>query len=98
MATLCAAADWRSRRARLLARSVPTLGEVLAAHAKTLYVLSPNPTTVSGVTWAAVNRYLPPRASKTAAGCTGAAAELAKPAETAGLHPLLRWMDKVLSR
>ncbi|MCE2657326.1 MAG: TonB-dependent receptor [Rubrivivax sp.] len=34
-------------------------GEVLAAHAKTLYVLSPNPTTVSGVTWAAVNRYLP---------------------------------------
>jgi hypothetical protein len=31
MATLCAAADWRSRRARLLARSVPTLGEVIAA-------------------------------------------------------------------
>jgi 2-methylcitrate dehydratase len=31
MATLCAAADWRARRARLLAKSVPTLGEVLAA-------------------------------------------------------------------
>lgn len=31
MATLCAAADWRARRARLMAKSVPTLGEVLAA-------------------------------------------------------------------
>ncbi|MEZ5459976.1 MAG: hypothetical protein R3E65_11925 [Steroidobacteraceae bacterium] len=31
MAALCAAADWRARRARLLAREVPTLGEVLAA-------------------------------------------------------------------
>jgi hypothetical protein len=48
--------------------------------------------------YAPVNRYLPPRAGKTAVGCTGAAAELAKTAETAGLHPLLRWMDKVLSR
>jgi hypothetical protein len=48
--------------------------------------------------YAPVNRYLPPRAGKTAVGCTGAAAELAKTAETVGLHPLLRWMDKVLSR
>jgi Fe-S-cluster-containing dehydrogenase component len=48
--------------------------------------------------YAPVNRYLPPRAGKNAVGCTGANAELAKPAETAGLHPLLRWMDKVLSR
>lgn len=31
MAALCAAADWRARRARLLAREVPTLGDVLAA-------------------------------------------------------------------
>ncbi len=34
-------------------------GEVLVSRAQTLYVLSPNPTTVSGVTWAAVNSYLP---------------------------------------
>ncbi|MBL8329738.1 MAG: TonB-dependent receptor [Rubrivivax sp.] len=34
-------------------------GEVLAAHAKTLYVLSPNPTSVTGITWGAINRYLP---------------------------------------
>ena len=33
--------------------------EVLAARAKTLYVLSPNPTTVGGVTFAAINPYLP---------------------------------------
>ena len=48
--------------------------------------------------YAPVNRYLPPRAAKTSVGCTGAKAELEKPVETAGLHPLLRWMDKVLSR
>ena len=48
--------------------------------------------------YAPVNRYLPPRAAKTAVGCTGAKAELDRPAETAGVHPLLRWMDKVLSR
>jgi iron complex outermembrane receptor protein len=33
--------------------------EVMAARAETLYVLSPNPTGVTGVTWAAVNPYLP---------------------------------------
>jgi Fe-S-cluster-containing dehydrogenase component len=48
--------------------------------------------------YAPVNRYLPPRPAKTAVGCTGAKAELDRPAETAGLHPLLRWMDKMLSR
>ena len=48
--------------------------------------------------YAPVNRYLPPRAAKTSVGCTGAKAELEKPVENAGLHPLLRWMDKVLSR
>ncbi|MBL8834213.1 MAG: 4Fe-4S dicluster domain-containing protein [Rhodospirillales bacterium] len=48
--------------------------------------------------YAPVNRYLPPRAAKTAVGCTGAKAELDRPADAAVLHPLLRWMDKVLSR
>ena len=33
--------------------------EVMAARAKTLYVLSPNPTTVGGVGFAAINPYLP---------------------------------------
>lgn len=48
--------------------------------------------------YAPVNRYLPPRPAKSAAGCTGAKAELDRPADAAGLHPLLRWMDKMLSR
>jgi iron complex outermembrane recepter protein len=49
-----------------LGRGVLALGggrqlfaEALLAEAKTLYVLSPNPTTVSGVTWSAINPYLP---------------------------------------
>ena len=49
-----------------LGRGVLALGggkqlfaEALMAEAKTLYVLSPNPTTVSGVTWSAINPYLP---------------------------------------
>ncbi len=49
-----------------LGRGVLALGsghqlfaEALLASAKTLYVLSPNPTTVSGVSWSAINRYLP---------------------------------------
>lgn len=33
--------------------------EALVSRTKTLYVLSPNPTTVSGVTWGAINAYLP---------------------------------------
>jgi iron complex outermembrane recepter protein len=33
--------------------------ELLLARAETTYVLSPNPTTLSGVTWDAVNRFLP---------------------------------------
>jgi len=33
--------------------------EVMLARAKSLYVLSPNPTTISGVNWAAINQYLP---------------------------------------
>jgi Fe-S-cluster-containing dehydrogenase component len=48
--------------------------------------------------YAPVNRYLPPRPAKTAPGCTGAKAQLDRPADAAGLHPLLRWMDKMLSR
>jgi iron complex outermembrane receptor protein len=39
--------------------STRAFAEVLAARAKTLYVLSPNPTTFSGITWNAVNRFLP---------------------------------------
>lgn len=34
-------------------------GEALLSQAKTLYVLSPNPTTVTGVSWATLNRFLP---------------------------------------
>jgi iron complex outermembrane receptor protein len=39
--------------------STQAFAEVLAARAKTLYVLSPNPTTVTGVSWASINAYLP---------------------------------------
>lgn len=49
-----------------LGRGVLSLGggrqlfaEALLAEAKTLYVLSPNPTTVGGVGWSAINPYLP---------------------------------------
>jgi iron complex outermembrane receptor protein len=55
-----------SDKVSFLGRGVLALGgghrlvaEALMAEAKTLYVLSPNPTTVTGVTWAAINRYLP---------------------------------------
>jgi Fe-S-cluster-containing dehydrogenase component len=48
--------------------------------------------------YAPVNRYLPPRPAKTRAGCTGAKAELDRPADLQGAHPLLRWMDRLLSR
>ncbi len=34
-------------------------GEAMYAKAESLYVLSPNPTSVTGVTWSAVNQYLP---------------------------------------
>jgi hypothetical protein len=43
-----------------------------------------------------VNRYLPPRPGKTAAGCTGAPAAITPTDD--GMHPILRWMDRVLSR
>jgi iron complex outermembrane receptor protein len=39
--------------------STQAFAELMSARAKTLYVLSPNPTTVSGVTWSAINGYLP---------------------------------------
>jgi iron complex outermembrane receptor protein len=55
-----------SDKVSFLGRGVLSLGggrqlfaEALLAEAKTLYVLSPNPTTVSGVTWSAINPYLP---------------------------------------
>jgi Fe-S-cluster-containing dehydrogenase component len=46
--------------------------------------------------YAPVNKYLPPRPRQTAAGCTGAGAEL-RPADDSG-NPFLRWIDRVLSR
>ena len=42
-----------------LSADTQIFAEALLARAETLYVLSPNPTTVTGVTWAAVNQYLP---------------------------------------
>jgi Fe-S-cluster-containing dehydrogenase component len=45
------------------------------------------------------NKYLPPRSRQDRAGCTGAAAALADaPANGDIANPLLRWIDKVLSR
>jgi Fe-S-cluster-containing dehydrogenase component len=44
-----------------------------------------------------VNRYLPPRRARTQAGCTGAPTAL-EPVSDDGLHPVLRWIDRVLSR
>jgi Fe-S-cluster-containing dehydrogenase component len=48
--------------------------------------------------YAPVNKYLPPRPSQTGAGCTGAGAELDAPANGAIANPLLRWVDRILSR
>jgi sulfite dehydrogenase (quinone) subunit SoeB len=45
-----------------------------------------------------VNRYLPPRPRKSAAGCTGAPAELPAPPPAPDGNPFLRWIDRVLSR
>jgi Fe-S-cluster-containing dehydrogenase component len=47
-----------------------------------------------------VNKYLPPRPRQTRAGATGAPAALTAPAhDTAeGVNPVLRWLDRVLSR
>jgi hypothetical protein len=45
-----------------------------------------------------VNRYLPPRPRKNSAGCTGAPAALAAPNAGAEANPLLRWIDRMLSR
>jgi len=44
-----------------------------------------------------VNRYLPPRPGRNRAGTTGAKAEL-EPAAASDVHPVLRWIDRVLSR
>ncbi len=56
----------KSDKASVLGRGVFALGgghqlfgEALLSRAETLYVLSPNPTTVSGVSWASINPYLP---------------------------------------
>lgn len=55
-----------SDKTSFLGRAVWSLGggrqvfaEAMMAESRTLYVLSPNPTTVSGVTWSAINGYLP---------------------------------------
>jgi Fe-S-cluster-containing dehydrogenase component len=45
-----------------------------------------------------VNRYLPPRPRKTEAGCTGAPAALEPKLDPNAMHPVLRWVDKFLSR
>ncbi len=55
-----------AQKTSLLTRGVVDVGgghqlfaELLMARAQTTYVQSPNPTTLSGVTWAAVNPFLP---------------------------------------
>jgi len=45
-----------------------------------------------------VNKYLPPRARREQAGDTGAPAALDDAVDTAALPPLLRWLDRALSR
>ncbi len=45
-----------------------------------------------------VNRYLPPRPKKNS-GCSGSAKEALEPViDPNALHPVLRWLDRVLSR
>ncbi len=45
-----------------------------------------------------VNRYLPPRPKKTS-GCSGSTKEALEPViDPNALHPVLRWLDRVLSR
>jgi iron complex outermembrane recepter protein len=54
-----------SEKVSFLSRGVLDLGgqqlfaEVLLARAETTYVLSPNPTTISGVNWTSINGFLP---------------------------------------
>jgi Fe-S-cluster-containing dehydrogenase component len=45
-----------------------------------------------------VNKYLPPRARKDTVGATGAKASLDDEVDTKQLNPLLRWLDRALSR
>jgi hypothetical protein len=45
-----------------------------------------------------VNRYLPPRPRKTEAADSGAPAKLCATPSTDAAHPLLHWIDRVLSR
>jgi Fe-S-cluster-containing dehydrogenase component len=45
-----------------------------------------------------VNRYLPPRPRQTEPGCTGAPAALEPAGDAAIENPLLRWVDRLLSR
>jgi iron complex outermembrane receptor protein len=56
----------KADKTSFLTRGVASVGggqqvfaELLLARAETTYVLSPNPTTLSGVTWAAINPFLP---------------------------------------
>jgi iron complex outermembrane recepter protein len=42
-----------------LGANTQAFAEVLLSKAKTLYVLSPNPTTITGVSWTALNNWLP---------------------------------------
>ena len=45
-----------------------------------------------------VNKYLPPRPRKDGAGATGAMASLDEEVDPKQLNPLLRWLDRALSR
>ncbi|WP_349744926.1 TonB-dependent receptor [Roseateles cavernae] len=56
----------QSDKIAFLSRGIADLGggqqvfaELMLARAETLYVLSPNPTTLSGVNWSAINAFLP---------------------------------------
>jgi hypothetical protein len=48
--------------------------------------------------YAPTNRDLPPRESKAKTGCTGTGAALDSKIDPNALHPVLRWVDKFLSR
>jgi hypothetical protein len=48
--------------------------------------------------YAPVNTYLPPRPRQDEPGCTGAPATLEPGEDMAIANPLLRWLDRLLSR
>ncbi|WP_269531416.1 TonB-dependent receptor [Chitinimonas sp. BJYL2] len=52
-------ASFLTRGVAQLANGQQVFAELMMARAETLYVLSPNPTTLSGVNWSAINSFLP---------------------------------------